>query len=76
MRLAARCYNLADAPTLQQAVIESREYLLPFLFWTASAPEFLHVHVDSLRARRLSGSGTSTELTPMQFTKEAGVRDS
>jgi RimJ/RimL family protein N-acetyltransferase len=51
-RLVLRCYSPADAPARREAVITSREHLLPYMGWAKEEPRPVEAHVALLRRFR------------------------
>jgi RimJ/RimL family protein N-acetyltransferase len=51
-QLVLRCWDPADAPLLQTAIVDSLEHLRPWMPWTAQEPEPLSERVKRLRRFR------------------------
>lgn len=51
-RLVVRCWNPGDAAALHEAVVESREHLLPWMPWAADEPHDLDRRIEILRMFR------------------------
>src|SRR5262245_61224558 len=51
-RLVVRCWSPEDAAPLQEALIESRDHLLPWLPWAAEEPTSVDRKIEMLRLFR------------------------
>ena len=51
-RLIVRCWNPADAPLLQAAIVASIEHLRPWMPWVAGEPDSVEAKVQRLRRMR------------------------
>lgn len=48
-RLVIRCWQPADAQKLLDAIVASREYLIPWMYWALKEPTDLQTKIDQIR---------------------------